>query len=628
MVRTLPVGTEIQPEGGVHFRVWAPGSKAVKVRVAKDLDLEQGHVEKPLTPEGTGYFSGTVEEAAAGDFYRYVLNAGRFPDPASRFQPGGPHGASQIIDPQAYAWGDEHWRGVGEGPHVIYEMHIGTFTEAGTWAAASERLAELAEFGITILEVMPITEFPGRFGWGYDGVDLFAPTRLYGKPDDVKAFVDAAHRHGLAVILDVVYNHVGPDGNYLPPFSKDYFTNRYETEWGEPFNFDGPNAKPVREFFSANVTYWIGEFHFDGFRFDATQQIFDASPKHILAELGEAAREAAGTRRVYLLAENEPQQVQLVTPEAAGGYGFDAIWNDDFHHSAIVALTGKREAYYTDYQGSAQEFVSTVRFGFLYQGQYYYWQEQERGTPAFGVPPAKFVNFLQNHDQVANSLGGHRIHTLAAPGAVRTATALLLLGPWTPMLFQGQEFAASTPFLYFADHVEWLAVKVAEGRAKFLKQFPSLSSPEVAERLPSPESEETFQRCKLRNGERTEGVHAQVFQLHRDLIQLKKSDPVIAGSGRSGIDAQTVSQRAFVVRYFGKDSGDDRLLIFNLDHDYEVRPAPFPLLAPPPKRNWTVLWTSEHPSYGGQGLALFHTKGPTTLPGLSAIVLGPDDRQR
>ncbi|MBV8900889.1 MAG: malto-oligosyltrehalose trehalohydrolase [Verrucomicrobia bacterium] len=625
-MRNLPIGAEVQ-RGGVHFRIWAPASKAVKVRVGKEPGLGKGAVEEELRPEGTGYFSGVVEETEAGDFYHYVLDSGSFPDPASRFQPAGPHEASQVIDPRAYAWKDDGWAGAGDGPHVIYEMHVGTFTEAGTWAAAAELLPGLAELGITILEIMPIADFPGRFGWGYDGVSLFAPTRLYGSPDDVRAFVDRAHAQGLAVILDVVYNHLGPDGNYLTKFSQDYFTDRYQTEWGEPFNFDGPNSKPVREYFLANVAYWIREFHFDGFRFDATQQIFDASPKHILVELSQAARESAGPRKVYLVAENEPQDVRIIRSQAQGGYALDAIWNDDFHHSAIVALTGKREAYYTDYQGLAQEFVSAVRFGFLYQGQYYHWQQKARGTPSLGVPPQMFVNFLQNHDQVANSLGGHRIHTLAAPGAVRTATALLLLGPWTPMLFQGQEFAASTPFLYFADHVDWLAEKVAAGRTEFLKQFPSLSSPEIAGRLPSPEAQDTFKSCRLRNGERLEGIHGQVFELHRDLIQLKKNDPVLAGSARRGLDAQTLSQRAFLVRYFGEIPGDDRLLICNLDHDVEVRPAPFPLLAPPPDRGWKVLWTSEHPTYGGQGLPLFQTAGPVTLPGLSAILLGSETPQ-
>lgn len=626
-MRNLPIGAEVQPGGGVHFRIWAPASKSVRVRIGEEIALGRGGLEKELSPEGTGYFSGVVEQAQAGDFYRFVLDSGSFPDPASRFQPAGPHEASQVIDPHAYRWQDDGWPGAGDGPHVLYEMHIGTFTRQGTWAAAAELLPGLAELGITILEVMPIADFPGRFGWGYDGVNLFAPTRLYGSPDEARAFVDRAHAQGLAVILDVVYNHLGPDGNYLPHFSKDYFTDRYETEWGEPLNFDGLNAKPVRDYFLANAAYWIREFHFDGFRFDATQQIFDASPRHILAEISQAVREAARPRTVYLVAENEPQDVRTIQSPAQGGYGLDAVWNDDFHHSAIVALTGKREAYYTDYQGLAQEFVSAVRFGFLYQGQYYYWQQQGRGTPAFGVPSQRFVNFLQNHDQVANSLGGHRIHTLAAPGAVRAATALLLLGPWTPMLFQGQEFAASTPFLYFADHVGGLAEKVAAGRTEFLKQFASLSSPDIAERLPSPESEATFRRCRLRNDERLEGTHGQVFELHRDLIQLRKRDPVLAGSAREGLDAQTLNQRAFLVRYFGAVPGDDRLLIFNFDHDVEVRPAPFPLLAPPPDRGWKVLWTSEHPSYGGQGLPLWDTTGPVNLPGFSAILLGPEPRQ-
>jgi maltooligosyltrehalose trehalohydrolase len=293
-----------------------------------------------------------------------------------------------------------------------------------------------------------VAEFAGRFGWGFDGVDLYPPTRLYGAPDDMRAFVDAAHRIGLGVILDVVYNHLGPSGNYLPQFSERYFSDKYGTEWGEPFNYDGEDSAPVREFIVANAGYWIAEFHLDGLRLDATQSMHDASPEHVLAAIGREARRAAGPRSIVLVAENEPQETRLVRPPEEGGYGLDALWNDDFHHSAMVALTGRSEAYYSDTRGEPQELISAVKYGYLFQGQHYDWQRDRRGTPAWGLAPTAFVTFLQNHDQVANSAHGLRGHELTSPGRWRAMTALLLLSPGTPMLFQGQEFSASAPFLF------------------------------------------------------------------------------------------------------------------------------------------------------------------------------------
>jgi len=374
--RRYPIGAEPAPAGGVHFRVWAPIRQELEVRI------EQGPVIE-LTREPDGYFSGWVEEAKAGTLYRF----GQFSDPASRFQPDGPHGPSQVIDPSSFQWTDAEWKGASLEGQILYEVHIGTFTQQGTWSAAARELPELAGAGITVLEIMPVADFPGRFGWGYDGVGLFAPVWLYGQPDDFRAFVNSAHNLGVAVILDVVYNHFGPDGNYLKEFSPAYFTGRYENDWGEAVNFDGPDSGPVREFVLTNAAYWIEEFHLDGLRLDATQQIFDASADHILAAVGRRVREAARGRATIIVGENEPQQAKLAAPLAQGGYGLDGLWNDDFHHSAIVAMTGRNEAYYTDYRGSPQEFVSAAKYGFLFQGQRYKWQKQRRGTPARALGP-------------------------------------------------------------------------------------------------------------------------------------------------------------------------------------------------------------------------------------------------
>jgi maltooligosyltrehalose trehalohydrolase len=441
-----------------------------------DVVLESG-VSTSLNTEDDGYFSGLVS-ATIGDRYRFRLDGSErlFPDPASRFQPLGPHGPSKIIDPSAFRWSDEAWCGVVLRDQVFYELHIGTFTAAGTWLAAIDELTSLADLGVTCLEIMPVAEFDGRFGWGYDGVDMFAPSHLYGAPDDFRRFVDAAHAAGLGVILDMVPNHFGPSGNYLREFSKTYFTDKYDNEWGDAINFDGAGSAPVREFFATNVAYWIEEFHLDGLRLDATQQIFDASGEHILAVMSRQARAAAGRRSIVLVAENEHTGSQAeVRPIADGGCRLDALWNDDLHHSAMVALTGRAEAYYSDTRGEPQEFVSAAKYGFLFQGQHYHWQGKPRGAPSWGLPRASFVTFLQNHDQVANSAWGRRGHALTSPGRWRAMTALLLLGPGTPLLFQGQEFAASALFLYFADFDEQLNAAVREGRRRFLSQFTSVS---------------------------------------------------------------------------------------------------------------------------------------------------------
>ncbi|HEY1489566.1 MAG TPA: malto-oligosyltrehalose trehalohydrolase [Verrucomicrobiae bacterium] len=612
----MPIGAELAPDGP-HFRVWAPASKTAAVQ----LIASETTKTIVLEPESDGYFSGLVPEARANMFYKFQLDSGAFPDPVSRFQPEGPHGPSQIIDPAAFRWTDNAWRGVTRDGQVIYELHIGTFTTQGTWAAALEQLPELARLGITIIEVMPVADFPGRFGWGYDGVDLFAPTRLYGLPDDFRAFVDRAHALGLGVILDVVYNHIGPDGNYLKEFSPDYFSSRYANEWGEALNFDGPNSAPVREFFVSNAGYWIDEFHLDGLRLDATQQIFDSSAEHVLAAITRRVRAAARGRSTYLVAENEAQHSHLARPLEEGGYGIDALWNDDFHHSATVAVTGRNEAYYSDHHGHPQEFISAMKRGYLFQGQWYSWQQKRRGTPATGLHPASFVNCIQNHDQVANSLRGVRLHELTSPGRFKAITALTLLGPGTPMLFQGEEFAASAPFLYFADHTPELAKLVAAGRRQFLEQFPSIKCAESTPCLANPESKATFDRCKLDFAERER--HAGVYAFHRDLLKLRREDPVFRNPYPGGVDGAVLGNEAFVLRYFGRD-GDDRLLLVNLGADMQLTHQPEPLLAPVEGAAWKMIWSTEDPRYGGLGMPPLDDAS-WRLPGHAAIVLATDE---
>ncbi|HTH44505.1 MAG TPA: malto-oligosyltrehalose trehalohydrolase [Oxalicibacterium sp.] len=629
MTRRLPVGAEVLTDGGVHFRVWAPKAK----RLALAWRQSDAAVnETPMMPEDKGYWSCTLADAvadvSAGIDYGFRLDDGDaiYPDPVSRWQPAGPHALSRVVDPNLFAWTDQAWQGIGAAQRVIYEMHVGTFTPEGSFAAAAEQLPELAALGITIVELMPVAEFDGAFGWGYDGVTLYAPYHHYGTPDDLRRFVDRAHAVGIGVILDVVYNHCGLSGCYLRRFADDYFTDRYECEWGDAINFDGPNAGPTRDYFVGNASYWIDEFHMDGLRLDATQQIFDSSDEHVLAAVARAVRAAARGRSTYIVGENEPQHALLVRNAAAGGYGLDALWNDDFHHSAVVALRGCTDAYFSDYNAAPQSFISTAKYGFLYQGQWYRWQHKRRGMPARDLAPDAFIHFLQNHDQIANSGFGKRLHQNSSPGACRAMTALLLLGPATPMLFQGQEFAASAPFLYFADHNAELAPLVHKGRNEFLHQFPFLAAPETQAYLSVPHARETFMRCKLDLSERCSehGGHQDVYALHRDLLALRRNDPVLAQAYRGGVDGAVLSAHAFVLRFFAHDGGD-RILLINLGEDLVLSPLPEPLLAPPAGCDWQLLWSSEHPRYGGRGIAPVFTDARWRMPGLSALVLAPCD---
>ena len=539
-------------DDGVHFRVWAPEQPSLSV-VIEDGD------EVELEREEHGYFSILVPGLSAGARYRFRIGNDLFPDPASRFQPEGPHGPSMVIDPATFAW--REWRGIE--PRVLYEMHVGTFTQGGTFAVAAEKLPALVDIGVNLIEIMPINEFAGTFGWGYDGVDIWAPSHLYGTPDDFRSFVDTAHSLGLGVILDVVYNHFGPDGCYLRQFTPQYFEEG-KNEWGDRINFTSPG---VREFIAENAAYWIDEFHLDGLRLDATQSIDDQS---MIGEIVRRARAAAGDRTIFIVAENEPEDAALIDEQ-----GVDAMWNDDWHHSAHVALIGRREAYYTDYRGTPQEFVSMAKHGFLYQGQWYSWQKNPRGTPSLHLPPRRFVCYLQNHDQVANSARGERIHRLTSGGRHRAMIALQLLQPQLPMLFQGEEFGSSKPFLYFADHKPELAEAVSKGRAEFLEQFPSIKGLALA----PPHARETFEACKLDWDERDE----EIVELYRTLLRLRRDDdPLIGGA--------VLSEEAFLLRW------PERLLIINLGRDLHLEVADEPLLAPPLHATWEVVWSSEAPA--------------------------------
>jgi maltooligosyltrehalose trehalohydrolase len=632
--RRYPIGAEVTGENQTHFRIWAPNARQL------DVVVEPGPISErtfhPLSPEPEGYFSVAIN-AGQGTHYRFRVNVGEklYPDPASRFQPDGPHGSSCVVDPAHFKWSDSPWRGITMQGQIIYEMHIGTFTSEGTWRAAAAQLPELARIGITVVEMMPVADFPGNFGWGYDGVNLFAPTHLYGTPDDLRAFIDRAHSLSVAVILDVVYNHFGPDGNYLASFSDDYLIRDKENEWGNAINFDGPNSESVREFFITNGRYWIEEFHFDGFRFDATHAIRDRSSEYIIGAVGRAAREAAGSRSIILVAENDLQEAKMARSRAEGGDDLDGLWNDDFHHSAIAALTGRNEAYYADYLGAPQEFISSAKHGFLYQGQAWSWRKVLRGTPtrsgglqsaangaaAFNIAPEVFVCFTENHDQIANTGRGERLRFQTSPARYRAMTALLLLGPWTPLLFQGEEFGASSPFMFFAD-IGDASVRdaIRKGRAEWLAPFLSLSEDEAWRTLPAPDDPNVFAQCKLDFSERQ--MNRELYDLHIDLLKLRREDSRFRQRSSGGIDGAVLGPASFVLRYFS-ESNDDRLLVVNFGDRQILHPASEPLLAPPSGYRWETLWTSESPEYGGAGSIAVATQEQWILPAKSTMSLQP-----
>jgi maltooligosyltrehalose trehalohydrolase len=596
---------------GVRFRTWAPAQKSVAVAI-------DGGREIAMTADAQGYFAVTVADARPGQRYWFKLREGLRPDPASRFQPDGPLGPSEIVDPRSYQWAMNDWRGAPPlHQNVFYEMHLGTFTKAGTWRAAERHLAALAEIGVTTIEVMPIAEFPGRFGWGYDGVNLFAPTRLYGTPDDAKHFIDTAHALGLAVVLDVVYNHFGPVGNYLRDFTTTIFGK--PGDWGDSINYDGEGSAPVRAMMIENVAYWIGEFRFDGLRFDATHGIHDTSEEHIVSEMCAAARRAAGARNVVLVGESEPQDTRLLRIGGAYRDGLDALWNEDWHHAAFVALTGRRQAYFTDYYGTAAEFASLARHNTLYQGQWYSWQNNSRGGFAMGLPSSAFVSFLENHDQVANTGLGGRLYQDGDPGKWRVFTTLLLAGPQLPLLFQGVEHASLAPFVYFADHEGELGEAVRKGRLQFLEQFPSLATKEMQSLIKDPGDEAGFRACTLDHDARGP-LHDHARALHADLLRLRRTDPVFSrlGSLDVAVESSTPAAAVLLIRY--RSSWGERLIVANLGVD-ELSRMDDALFAPLPGHKWQMKWSSEAPQYGGSGSTPLAADGRWLLMGSSAAIL-------
>jgi maltooligosyltrehalose trehalohydrolase len=507
-------------ESGVAFRVWAPRAATVDVHLLAPDDRIV-----PLDRDDDSYFTGQVDGLGPDVRYKYRLDGLReFPDPASRFQPEGVHGPSQVVSDE-FAWTDRHWRGLPLADCVIYEVHVGTFTEAGTFDGAIERLPYLRDLGVTAVELMPVAQFPGARNWGYDGVYPFAVQASYGGPEGLKRLVDAAHATGLAVLLDVVYNHFGPEGNYLGQFAP-YFTTRYTTPWGTAINFDDAESAHVRRFVLESALQWTTGFHMDGLRLDAVHTIFDASPRHILAEIAAEVHHHAGGRLVHVTAESDLNEARLVVPLPEGGHGLDAQWSDDFHHALHAALTGERGGYYEDF-GSLDDVVRAYERGFVYTGQHSPHRGRPHGTASTGIPGERFIVFTQNHDQIGNRMNGERLPQLIGFEELKLAAAALLLAPYVPLLFMGQEYAERAPFLYFVSHSdEPLIQAVRDGRRAEFAAFAWQGE------VPDPQADTTFLRSRLDPRLIDEPRHREMLEFHRGLLRLRRAVPALRALDR------------------------------------------------------------------------------------------------
>ena len=515
---SMPFGAETTADG-VRFALWAPSVDGV------DLILDgDAH---PMPDAGGGWRRLLVAGVCAGSRYGFRLPDGTIvPDPASRFQPDDVHGLSAVVDPSGYDWADAKWTGRPWDEAVVYEVHVGTATREGTYQALAGRLAELRDLGITAIELMPLGDFAGRRNWGYDGVLPFAPDGAYGTPDDLKSLVDTAHALGMIVLLDVVYNHFGPTGNYLGAYAKSFFTDRHRTPWGDGLNVDGRDGAAVREFFIHNALYWLEEFHLDGLRLDAVHAILDDSGKHILAELAERVRAACPGRQIHLVLENEGNEARWLGRDGRGAAAlYTAQWNDDVHHCWHVLLTGETESYYGNFADRPVErLVRALSEGFVYQGEAQATSGKPRGEPSGHLPPSAFIGFLQNHDQIGNRALGERLSALARPERLALARAGLLLSPQIPMLFMGEEWSASTPFRFFVDFAAEpeLSRAVREGRRREFRHFAAFSGPGASERVPDPTAEETFRRSVLDWSERDGPPHREVLEDTRELLALRR----------------------------------------------------------------------------------------------------------
>lgn len=590
---TLDVATKYPRLGALvdgdrtHFRLWAPSAKSIAVHL-------HGGASHDMRPIGGGYHEVTVSGAGAGTRYTFRLDGEQeFPDPASRFQPEGVHEASVVVDPSTYDWSDGDWTGIPQKDLVFYELHVGTFTPDGTFDGVRSRLEYLKELGITAIELMPLADFPGRWNWGYDHAALYAPSRAYGRPDELRRLVDEAHQIGLAVFLDVIYNHLGPDGAYVAAFAP-MFTDKHQTPWGRAINLDDDHSEGVRALFIDNALTWLREYHFDGLRLDATHAIVDDSQTHFLAELMTAVETLKDGPERTLIAEDSRNLNTIVLPRENGGYGLHAVWTDDFHHQIRNMTAGDEDGYFADFAGtSAVDVARTVRRGWFYEGQHSRHSGKPRGTDAAEVDPTQCVVCIQNHDQVGNRPAGDRLNHAISPAAYRAASALVLFVPELPLLFMGQEWAASTPFQFFTDHEESLGRQVSEGRKKEFESFEGFGGD-----VPDPQDEATFQRSRLRWSEVDDPSHSRTLALYRDLLRLRPKLP-------AGATAEALGQNVLQVQ-----RGPYRLIAAFGSHDTIAVP-----------RSSTVLLHSEQDQYAAGGHAPKVSADAIEFRGPAAIIL-------
>ncbi len=570
------------------FRVWAP--------LAREIAVEVRGERHAMEEEGGGWRRAVVASAEAGDDYGFVINGeGPFPDPRSPWQPNGVHGMSRLLDHGEFHWTDQRWEALPLASAIFYELHVGTFTPEGTFAAAAKRLDHLANLGVTHVELMPVNQFSGNHGWGYDGVDLFAPHHAYGRPDELKALVDACHARGLAVFLDVVYNHLGPTGNYLAKFGP-YFNSHYATPWGAALNFDGPDNGEARRFFCDNALSWLRDYHFDGLRLDAVHAIIDTSAEPFLEQLEREVKAlaAATGRHLALIPESDLNDPRLLASREAGGFALDAQWSDDFHHALHAVMTGETAGYYADF-GSVADLAKALKEAWVYDGRYSAFRRRKHGRPHNRLGGERFLGYWQNHDQVGNRAKGERSSQLVSEGKLKTGATLVLTSPFVPMLFMGEEWGASTPFLYFTDHAEpELAKAVREGRRGEFAAFGW-----KPEEIPDPQAPETFARSKLKWDEINAEPHRGLLEWHRKLIQLRRSEPDLSDGRLDKVEIQLDEAARWLTMRRGA---------IVVACNFQAAPQDVPLS----EARHEVLLASSPPKLGG---------GCATLAGDSAAVL-------
>jgi malto-oligosyltrehalose trehalohydrolase len=566
----MAFGAEVLGVEGVRFQLWAPAVRRV------ELVLEAARTAIPLLATGDGWHRLVTDQAPPGARYRYRVDGGALvPDPASRFQPDDVHGPSEVVDPDAFVWTDVAWRGRPWESTVLYELHVGTFSPEGTFGGVEARLDDLVDLGITAVELMPVADFPGRWNWGYDGALLFAPDNRYGTPRDLKALVDACHGRGLAVILDVVYNHFGPEGNYLGLYAPDFFDEGRHTPWGAAINLDGPGSATVRAFFVENALFWLEEYRVDGLRLDAVHALRDATSPHLLEEIARRVQAGPGAQRhVHLVLENDANEARYLRPAPSGRAPYAAQWNDDIHHALHAIATGERTGYYADYPDPVASLARCLTAGFAYQGEPSAYRARPRGEPTDGVPLTAFVSFLQNHDQIGNRAFGERLSALAPPAALRAVTALLLLAPPPPLLFMGEEWEAAQPFLFFSDFGPDLGARVSEGRRGEFARFPAFAEPAARAAIPDPQSPATVERSRLDWSARDRPAHRAARDWTRELLQIRRRDvvPHLVPAGAIRGSASRFAGTGLAVRWaFGDGAALD--LVANLGPAPAPRPA-------------------------------------------------------